>query len=93
MTQFRDPDLTDRAYIGATAYYAIRRYFAHAEGLPGGYDFEARHRAYLGEALEAPNRKAFSLATMRFFASLRNGHTSFWDEELGAADGTDARSG
>ncbi|MGM4986521.1 S41 family peptidase [Rhizobium sp. 11_C7_N12_5] len=82
MTQFRDPDITDRAYIGATAYHAIRRYFAHAEGLPVGYDFEARYRAYLGEALEAPNRKAFSLATMRFFASLRNGHTSFWDEEL-----------
>ncbi len=82
MSQFRDPDLTDRAYIGATAYHTIKRYFAHAEGLPAGYDFEARYRAYLGEALEAPNRKAFSLATMRFFASLRNGHTSFWDEEL-----------
>ncbi len=82
MTSFRDPDLTDRAYIGATAYHAIKRYFAHAEGLPAGYDFEARYRAYLQEALEAPDRKAFSLTTMRFFACLRNGHTSFWDEEL-----------
>jgi len=82
MTQFHDPDIADRAYIGATAYHVIKRYFAHAEGLPVGYDFEARYRAYLGEALEAPNRKAFSLATMRFFASLRNGHTSFRDEEL-----------
>ncbi|EJK87320.1 MULTISPECIES: S41 family peptidase [Rhizobium] len=82
MIQFRDPDITDRAYIAATTYHAIRRYFAHAEGLPPGYDFEARYRSYLGEALEAPDRKSFSLATMRFFASLRNGHTSFWDEEL-----------
>ncbi len=88
MTQFQDPDITDRAYIGATAYHAIKRYFAHAEGLPAGYDFEARYRAYLGEALEAPNRKAFSLATMRFFASLRNGHTSFWDEKLGQQAGS-----
>lgn len=87
MTQFRDPDLTERAYIGATAYHAIKRYFAHAEGLPAGYDFEARYRAYLREALESPNRKAFSLATMRFFASLQNGHTSFWDEELGRQSG------
>ncbi|WP_368517880.1 S41 family peptidase [Rhizobium sp.] len=87
MTQFRDPDLIDRAYIGASAYHAIKRYFAHAEGLPAGYDFEARYRAYLGEALEAPNRKTFSLATMRFFASLRNGHTSFWDEELAQQTG------
>jgi carboxyl-terminal processing protease len=82
MLQFRDPDITDRAYIAATAYHVIKRYFAHTEGLPAGYDFEARYRAYLGEALEAPNRNAFSLATMRLFASLRNGHTSFWDEEL-----------
>ncbi|AGB72714.1 MULTISPECIES: S41 family peptidase [Rhizobium] len=88
MTHFQDPDITDRAYIGATAYHAIKRYFAHTEGLPAGYDFEARYRAYLGEALEAPNRKAFSLATMRFFASLRNGHTSFWDEELGHQAGS-----
>jgi carboxyl-terminal processing protease len=88
MTQFRDPDITDRAYIGATAYHAIKRYFAHAEGLPADYDFETRYRAYLREALEAPNRKAFSLATMRFFASLRNGHTSFWDEELTQQTGT-----
>ncbi len=82
MPQFRDPDITDRAYIGATAYHAIKRYFAHAQGLPVGYDFEARYREYLGAALEAPNRTAFSLASMRFFASLQNGHTSFWDEEL-----------
>ncbi|MBN8950492.1 MULTISPECIES: S41 family peptidase [unclassified Rhizobium] len=87
MTHYRDPDLTDRAYIGATTYHAIKRYFAHAEGLPAGYDFEARYRAYLGEALEARDRKAFSRATMRLFASLRNGHTSFWDEELAQQTG------
>ncbi|TWB53080.1 carboxyl-terminal processing protease [Rhizobium sp. ERR 922] len=87
MTPFLDPDLTDRAYIGATAYHAIKRYFAHAEGLPATYDFERRYRAYLGEALEAPNRIVFSLTTMRFFASLQNGHTSFWDEGLAQQTG------
>jgi carboxyl-terminal processing protease len=80
--QPRDPDVTDRAYIAATAYHVIKRYFAHAEGLPAGYDFEARYRAYLGEAITAEGRKAFSLAAMRFLASLQNGHTSFEDEIL-----------
>lgn len=79
---FRDPDVADRAYIAATAYHTIKRYFAHAEGLPAGYDFEARYRAYLMEAITAPDRRSFSLATMRLFASLRNGHTSFNDEML-----------
>ncbi|OCJ08560.1 peptidase S41 [Rhizobium sp. AC27/96] len=78
----RDPDVTDRAHIASTAYHVIKRYFAHAEGLPAGYDFEARYRAYLGEAIGAENRNAFSLATMRFFASLQNGHTFFEDEAL-----------
>lgn len=77
-----DPDLTERAYIAAAAYHAIKRYFAHAEGLPPGYDFETRYKAYLREALHAPDRHAFSLATMRLFASLRNGHTSFTDERI-----------
>lgn len=79
---FRDPEVADRAYIAATAYHTIRRYFAHAEGLPAGYDFEVRYRSYLKEALSAPDRRGFSLATMRLFASLRNGHTSFNDETL-----------
>ncbi|TIX87242.1 S41 family peptidase [Rhizobium sp. P44RR-XXIV] len=78
----RDPDVTDRAHIASTAYHVIKRYFAHAEGLPAGYDFEARYRAYLGETIGAENRNAFSLATMRFFASLQNGHTFFEDEVL-----------
>ncbi|OMP69381.1 peptidase S41 [Agrobacterium tumefaciens] len=82
MAGFRDPEVADRAYIAATAYHAIRRYFAHAEGLPAGYDFEVCYRSYLKEAMSAPDRRSFSLATMRLFASLRNGHTAFNDETL-----------
>lgn len=81
----RDPDLAERAYIAATAYHVIKRYFAHAEGLPADFDFEARYRAYLAEALAAPDRRAFSLASIRFFAALRNGHTGFYDTLLGLA--------
>lgn len=83
----RDPDLAERAYIAASAYHAVKRYFAHAEGLPADYDFEARYRAYLAEALAAPDRAAFTRASMRFFASLRNGHSSFTDRQLGERAG------
>ncbi|WP_321378796.1 S41 family peptidase [Rhizobium sp.] len=78
----RDPDIVERAHIAAKAYHTIRRYFAHAEGLPAEYDFEARYRAYLQAAISAEDRRAFSLASMRLFASLRNGHTSFVDDQL-----------
>ena len=78
----RDPNLAERAYIAATAYHVIKRYFAHAEGLPADFDFEARYRAYLAEALAAPDRRSFSLASIRFFAALRNGHTGFSDSRL-----------
>lgn len=78
----RDPDIVERAYIAAKAYHTIRRYFAHAEGLPAEYDFEAQYRAYLQAAISAEDRRAFSLASMRLFASLRNGHTSFVDDQL-----------
>ncbi len=78
----RDPDLAERAAIASAAYHAIRTYFAQAEGLPADDDFEARYHAYLREALTAPDRRNFSLATMRLFASLKNGHTGFFDEVM-----------
>lgn len=75
----RDPDMTERALIAAKAYWTIRTYFAHAAGLPASYDFEKEYRARLADALAAPDRRTFSLAMMKLFASLANGHTGFTD--------------
>jgi carboxyl-terminal processing protease len=61
-------------------YRTVKEYFAHWEGLPAGYDFDQQFRTYLAEALSAPDRRAFSLATMRLVASLGNGHTGFTDQ-------------
>ena len=66
-------------WVAANVYRTVKEYFAHWDGLPEGYDFDARYRSYLIEALAAPDRRAFSLATMRLVASLENGHTSFTD--------------
>ncbi len=78
----RNPDMAERAWIAAQTYHTVRRYFAHWDGLPAAYDWDAHFRAYLAEALAAPDRRSFSLATMRLFASLNNGHTGFTDEAL-----------
>jgi carboxyl-terminal processing protease len=78
----RDPDLAERAWIASTAYHTIKRYFAHWEALPAEYDFDARYRDGLREALAASDRWTFSLAMTRLFASLQNGHTSFTDNYI-----------
>ncbi len=77
-----NPGAADRAWIAAQIYHTVRRYFAHWEGLPADYDWDAHFRAYLSEALAAPDRRSFSLATMRLVASLNNGHSGFTDEAL-----------
>ena len=77
-----NPTAAERAWVASTVYHLVKRYFAHWEGLPAGFDFDARYRAYLGEALAAPDRRGFSMATLRLIADLHNGHSSFTDEAL-----------
>lgn len=81
-----DPEIpftqADRMMIAAQINHVVKRYFAHWEGLPPDYDWDARFADYLKEALAAPDRRSFSLATMRLIASLENGHSSFSDEVL-----------
>ena len=77
-----NPTLAERAWVAASVYRTVKQYFAHWAGLPASYDFDARFKAYLPEALNAPDRRSFSLATMRLVASLANGHTNFTDEAL-----------
>lgn len=60
-----NPTPAERAWVASTIYHIVKRYFAHWEGLPASFDFDARFRVYLAEAMSAPDRRAFSLATMR----------------------------
>ena len=68
--------------MASAVYRTVKEYFAHWSGLPADYDFDAAYRDYLAEALAAPDRRSFSLATMRLVAGLRNGHTVFTDDAL-----------
>ena len=64
---------------------AIQKNFAHWEALPD-FDFDRRFTDYRSAALDAPDRRSFSLLTQAFVASLGNGHTQFNDDALFRAD-------
>lgn len=78
----RNPSPAERAWVASAVYRTVKEYFAHWSGLPPAYDFDAAYRSYLAEALAAPDRRGFSLATMRLVAGLENGHTGFTDDAL-----------
>lgn len=73
--------LTERALIATRLRAAIEICFAHWDDIPG-FDLDGAVRSYLAESLEAEGRFAFDMATLRFMASLRNGHTGFDDDWL-----------
>ena len=75
------PSIAERAYMAGKIYASIQIYFAHFQAVPE-LDLDAAYRAYLTEALAAPDRRGFSLATKAFMAQLRNGHSGFNDDAL-----------
>jgi carboxyl-terminal processing protease len=75
------PSMADRAYVAAKIYASIQIYFAHFQAVPE-LDLDAAYRAYLAEALAAPDRRGFSLASKDFMARLGNGHSGFSDDAL-----------
>jgi carboxyl-terminal processing protease len=74
-------DVADRVVIAARLYALVQQYFAHWEGAPRS-EIETAYREYIDRALAAADRTGFDLATMRFIARLRNGHTQFFDSHL-----------
>jgi carboxyl-terminal processing protease len=73
--------VTDRMVIASRIYAMVEQYFAHWDGVSHD-DVEAAYRDYIDGANRAVERKDFDLATMRFIAQLRNGHTQFFDNQL-----------
>jgi len=73
--------LAERAWMAGKLYSAVQRYFSHWEGVPD-LDLDAAYRSYLDEVLGGGDRYRFSLASMAFLASLRNGHSDFNDSWL-----------
>src|SRR5262245_42350455 len=79
-TQSADLDVTSRRAVAAEIHSLVQQYFAHWATVPRS-EVEAAYRKYLDEAVRAETRKDFDLATLRFIAKLRNGHTQFSDSQ------------
>jgi carboxyl-terminal processing protease len=80
-SQASDLDETGRLAVASRIYSLVQQYFAHWDGAPKD-DVERAYRAYVGEATRGATRKEFGLATLRFIASLHNGHTQFNDSQM-----------
>src|SRR5262249_3007428 len=79
--QTRDLDVADRVIVAAKIYSLIQLNFAHWEGVSKA-EVDATYREYVDQAMKAQTRNEFDLATLRFIASLKNGHTQFVDSQL-----------
>lgn len=73
--------LAERVWMASKIYSSVQVYFAHRDGVPE-LDLDAAYRRYVERATAEGGRKAFDLATMEFFAQLRNGHSDFNDPWL-----------
>jgi carboxyl-terminal processing protease len=70
-----------KAFITAKLRAAVETYFVHWEAIPN-YRLDDAFASYLDEAMPDRGRYLFDIATLRFVATLRNGHTSFDDQWL-----------
>jgi carboxyl-terminal processing protease len=80
-SQVSDLDATDRLVVASRIYAVVQQYFAHWDGAPRS-DVEGAYREYVGDVIRGTTRKDFDLATLRFIASLHNGHTQFNDSQM-----------
>jgi carboxyl-terminal processing protease len=70
-----------RTVVAARLYAAVRMYFAHWYDVPD-LDFDEAFAAYVEEATAAPDRRAFTLASLALLTQLGNSHTGFRDGTL-----------
>ena len=75
------PDMAQRIWVASRIMSAVQMYFAYWEAVPG-LDFEAEFRAYLDAVAQAADRREYSLANRRLLATLGNGHSFFYDQQL-----------
>jgi carboxyl-terminal processing protease len=75
------PTPAERAFIASRVYASVQLFFAHWDDAVD-VDLDAAYRTYLESALTAEDRLAFTMASHRFLATLRNGHTAFIDRDI-----------
>ncbi len=80
-----DPGISprDKMWIASKIYASIESRFGHWQAIPG-FDLDKAYQQYLDEIAGTTSRREFDLATIAFLAQLRNGHSTFSDDWLGA---------
>ena len=78
----RELSPSQRAFIASSVRSAVDLAFAHWEGVPAGLDLDKHFRELLDRTIGRGDRGRFSLEMAAFLATLRNGHTAFWDLEI-----------
>jgi carboxyl-terminal processing protease len=80
-----DPGISarDKLWIASKIYASIESRFGHWQAIPG-FDLDKAYQEYLDEIAGTTSRREFDLATIAFVAKLRNGHSTFSDQWLGA---------
>ncbi len=78
--------LKERVRVASEIYSSVQLYFAHWRAVPD-FDLKKAYDAYLDQILATEDRKSFDMASMEFFAMLRNGHTGFSDKWLQDTEG------
>lgn len=77
------PDTSEKYWIASRIYAEVKYKFAHREYLRPTYRFDDTFEGYLRELDNAKTRYDFDKVTLKLFATLHNGHTSFYDELAG----------
>lgn len=73
--------LAERIFVASKLYASTPVYFAHWQGAPN-LNLDDAYKKCINEAIAAPDRFAFDLASIEFLATLHNGHSGFDDDWL-----------
>jgi len=73
--------LAERVFVASKIYASIPIYFAHWQSVPN-LELDDAYKKYIAEAIAAPDRFAFDLASIEFVATLHNAHSGFDDDWL-----------
>jgi carboxyl-terminal processing protease len=78
--------LKDRIWMASKIYSSVRTYFGHWQAVPD-LDLDAQYKKFVDRITASDDRRDFDFAAYEFVASLKNGHSDFYDRWLFQTDG------
>jgi carboxyl-terminal processing protease len=78
--------LKDRIWMASKIYSSVRTYFGHWQAVPD-LDLDVEYKKFVDRITASDDRRDFDFAAYEFVASLKNGHSDFYDRWLFQTDG------